>query len=106
MLGDHINIHLKRGVKIITCDPASGTIEAETRNGEVVSVNAYAFNPTFRWPIEGEKWIIREENGSWFLDSIYEPMELNAPNYPDFDCDATYVSGDIVKFEGKLFRHT
>jgi hypothetical protein len=72
MLGDHINIHLKQGVKIITCDPPSGVIEAETRNGEVISVNAYHQTPVFRWPVPGEKWMVTEENGSWFLDGIYE----------------------------------
>ncbi len=71
-LGDHINIHLKQGVQIITCDPPTGVIEAETRNGEVISINAYHQTPTFRWPVPGEKWMVTEENGSWFLDGIYE----------------------------------
>lgn len=72
MLGDHVNIQLKQGVKIITCDPATGTIEAETRNGEVISVNAYYYSSAFRWPVPGESWMVREENASWFLDGIYE----------------------------------
>lgn len=72
MLGDHINIHLKQGVKIITCDPPTGTIEAETRNGEVISINSYHQTPVWRWPVPGEKWMVTEENGSWFLDGIYE----------------------------------
>lgn len=75
MLGDHVNIHLKRGVKIITCDPDTQTIEAETRNGEVISVNAYHFGSVFRWPEAGESWMVREENGSWYLDGIYEEMQ-------------------------------
>lgn len=72
MLGDHINIQQKRGVKIITCDPSTRTIEAETRNGEVISVNAYYYEPSFRWPEPGERCVVREENGSWFLEGIYE----------------------------------
>lgn len=105
-LGDHINLHLKQGVKIITCDPATSTIEAETRNGEVISVNVYHFTPTFRWPVPGEKWTVVEENGSWFLDGIYEQQALATTTYPNFDCDATYVKGDIVKFHSKLWKHT
>lgn len=65
-------MNLKRGVRILTCDPISRLIEAETRNGEVISVNAYNYTPIFRWPIPGEKWMVREENGSWWLDGIYE----------------------------------
>jgi hypothetical protein len=71
-LGDHVNLQLKRGVKIITCDPAKRLIEAETRNGEVITINAYYYTPLFRWPVSGEKWVVNEENGSWFLESIYE----------------------------------
>ncbi len=76
MLSEHINVQLKQGVKIITCDPPSGTIEAETRHGEVISINAYHFSPTFRWPVPGESWMVREENGSWYLDGIYEQQIL------------------------------
>lgn len=75
MLGDHVNIQLKRGVKIVTCDPATRTIEAETRNGEVISVNAYYYPIAYRWPVPGEKWVVCEENGSWFLEGIYEEQE-------------------------------
>lgn len=75
MLGAHINLQLKRGVQIITCDPPSRTIEAETRNGEVISINAYHQDATFRWPVPGEKWVVREENGSWYLDGIFETQE-------------------------------
>jgi hypothetical protein len=74
-LGDHVNIQLKRGVKIITCDPSQRLIEAETRNGEVISINAYYYTPIFRWPMSGESWTVREENGSWFLEGIYEAQE-------------------------------
>jgi hypothetical protein len=75
MLADHVNMRLKRGVKIITCDPSKRLIEAETRNGEVISINAYYYTSMFRWPMTGEKWVVCEENGSWFLEGIYEPQE-------------------------------
>lgn len=72
MLSDHVNLQLKRGVKIIVSDPTKRVIEAETRNGEVISINAYHQTPSFRWPVPGEKWMVTEENGSWYLDGIYE----------------------------------
>ncbi len=74
-LGNHINLQLKRGVKIITCDPSQRLIEAETRNGEVISVSVYHCAPIHRWPVPGERWMVEEENGSWFLGGIYEEQE-------------------------------
>ena len=74
-LGNHVNLQLKRGVKIITCDPTTRTIEAETRNGEVIAINAYHLPHVFRWPMSGERWVANEENGSWFLEGIYEEQE-------------------------------
>ena len=104
MLTDQMNIQLKQGVKIITCEPATGIIEAETRNGEVISINAYHRTPTFRWPIPGEKWMVTEENGSWFLDGIYEqqtPYEGKAVKPGDTVVSAG--SGTIWKnVEGQL----
>jgi hypothetical protein len=71
-LSDHMNQQVKRGCRIITCDPANRIIEAQTQRGEVIQINAYSASPTFRWPKVGEKWIVREENGSWFLEGIWE----------------------------------
>lgn len=108
-LGDHININLKQGVKIITCEPATGTIEAETRNGEVIPINAYHQTPTFRWPVPGERWMVTEENGSWFLAGIYEqqiPYEPKAGEPVAVQPGDTVISagsGTIWKnTEGKL----
>lgn len=100
-LADHININLKQGVKIITCDPPQRLIEAETRNGEVISINAYYYSPTFRWPVPGEKWMVTEENGSWFLTGIYEQQV--AP-YEEWSPTGKYTSGAIVKYEGKYWK--
>jgi len=76
MLRDHINQGvIKRGCRILTCDPATRTIEAKIQRGEVVPVNAYSFTPLFRWPMVGEVWLLREEKGSFFLDSIWEEQE-------------------------------
>lgn len=104
MLGSHINLSLKRGVKIITCDPTTRTIEAETRNGEVISINAYYHTPVFRWPIAGEKWVVREENGSWFLEGIYESQNFQEEIEPrPGDIILNVGSGRIlINEEGRL----
>lgn len=105
MLSDHMNMHLKRGVKILTCDPQTRTIEAETRNGEVISVNAYSYTPTFRWPIPGEKWVVKEENGSWYLDGIYEPQGVAGSEIQAEPGDAVISSSSgrlLLNQEGQL----
>jgi hypothetical protein len=105
MLSDHVNINLKRGVKILTCDPSKRLIEAETRNGEVITVNAYAYTPMFRWPIPGEKWMVKEENGSWYLDGIYEPQGTEGSEVQAEPGDAVISSSSgrlLLNQEGKL----
>jgi hypothetical protein len=129
-LGDHVNLQLKRGVKIITCDPQKRLIEAETRNGEVISVNSYHYSPMFRWPVSGEKWMVGEENGSWYLEGIYETQEPKEELTPAeraakekaskekaereeairkakaFECGIHYLEGTVVKFNGTTYRKT
>src|SRR5271166_866189 len=95
MLSDHLNAQTKRGVRIITSDPAKQIIEGQTQRGEIIPINAFAFNPCFRWPAVGENWLVREENGSWYLESIWE--QQTAP-YPDYIPGAHYEPGAIVKF--------
>lgn len=104
-LSDHVNLQLKRGVKIITCDPQKRLIEAETRNGEVITVNAYHYTPMFRWPIPGEKWIVKEENGSWYLEGIYEPQGEVGNELQAEPGDAVLSSSSgrlLMNQEGKL----
>lgn len=105
MLGDHVNLQLKRGVKIITCDPQKRLIEAETRNGEVITVNAYNYTPSFRWPKSGEKWMVGEENGSWYLEGIYETQgtEGSTTQAEPGDVVLSASSGRVLlNEEGKL----
>lgn len=71
-INDHINAQTKRGCKIIVCDPAKKQIEGQTQAGEVISINAYVYSPFFRWPKVGEQVMVREENGSWYLEGIWE----------------------------------
>ena len=101
MLTDHMNMQLKQGVKILTCEPITNTIEAETRNGEVISINAYHYSPTFRWPQPGERWMVTEENGSWYLTGVYEQKD---PAIEDWSPDGEYLPGAMVKYKGKYYH--
>lgn len=75
---DHMNTQVKKGAKIIAVDPSQQLIHASLQGGQTVPVSAYSFAPVFRWPKVGESWILREENGSWFLDSIREEQEASS----------------------------
>ncbi len=66
----------KKGAKILTVEPATQTIHASLGAGQVVPVNMYTYTPVVRWPKVGETWWLREENGSWFLDSIMESQGI------------------------------
>jgi hypothetical protein len=83
MFEDHQQKQIKHGVRIITSNPAQQEIEGQTQRGEVIPISAYTLNPIFRWPRVGEKWIVREENGSWFLESIWEPANGIVPGPGD-----------------------
>jgi hypothetical protein len=90
----------KKGAKILTVEPATQTIHASLGAGQVVPVNMYTYTPVVRWPKVGETWWLREENGSWFLDSV---QEQQAETFPDYAPDGAYAEGAVVKFEGKHF---
>src|SRR6266550_4725858 len=81
--GDHIHTQTKRGCIIVTSDPSTQTIEGKIQRGEVVSISAYYTNPFFRWPAVGEHWVIREENGSWFLEGLWQTEEGEEPQPGD-----------------------
>jgi hypothetical protein len=62
----------KYGCKIITVEPSQRRVEAVIKSGTVVQVAVYTVEPFFRWPVVGENWMIRRENGTWILDSLWQ----------------------------------
>lgn len=67
----------KYGSKIVTCDPTTRRIEAVIKSGAVVQVAVYSVPTFFRWPVVGENWMIRQENGTYILDSLWQEPELD-----------------------------
>jgi len=99
MITDHVQVRHKRGCRIVTCDPATKTIEGKIQRGEIVPINAYSYTGNFRWPKVGENWVIEEKNGSWFLDSIWEEQEPDEEvgNIEPGDTVISASSGRILK---------
>lgn len=59
---------------ISTVDPTTGTIGFVTKGDAqeryaIVLTTAVAS----RWPIEGETWLVRQENGTWYIDQPLPP---------------------------------
>lgn len=59
-------------VSIVTCDPVSGKLEVVGKDAAVISVGVAPVPVLFRWPKEGEYWIIERVNGNWQLGSLVE----------------------------------
>lgn len=68
---DHVTTARRYPAHIVAVDPATRTVQAVMRAGSV-RVSAYTGMPLSRWPQVGENWIIKGENGSWYLDSILQ----------------------------------
>jgi|ERR1039458_2632048 microcystin-dependent protein len=58
----------KYGVRIVTVDPTTNKIQATTRTGGAVNVQLVSTPIAWRWPVPGEGWMARQENGAWYLD--------------------------------------
>lgn len=69
-----VSDHLKPGltdrsrVRIMTVDTANRRVEAGLKDGSMIQVAVWDVPNAFRWPIEGEIWIVRRDNGIWVLD--------------------------------------
>lgn len=69
-----VSSHLKPGlgprhmVKILTVQPSKRKIEAALKDGGLIHVATFDTGPVFVWPVEGEYWTVRQENGMWMLD--------------------------------------
>lgn len=69
------------GVTILTSDPTTGIIEAKFKGGETRRITVFETAVAFRWPVAGESWVVRQENGTWYLDSpIPSPTQGNPIN--------------------------
>lgn len=69
MLKDHFQAVERRPCQIITVDPTTNIVNASTKAGPI-RVSVFTSTPFSRWPRVGEEWVVKRENGSWYLDSI------------------------------------
>lgn len=53
---------------IITVDPTQRLIEVNMQGSGARYITIVDVPIAFRWPVVGEKWVIRQENSNWYLD--------------------------------------
>lgn len=81
MVGQTTQTTQRYGVKITTVDPTQRLVEGTTK-ASLIRISVIAVPVAFRWPIVGEHWIARQENGTWYLDgpkpSLTAPITFEA----------------------------
>lgn len=77
-VSDHQKTVTKYSGIISNCDPSQGKVTVSTAGG-AVNITVASVSPLFRWPIVGETWMVRKENGNWTLDSIFQNPDSVAP---------------------------
>ena len=91
----------KKGCVIVSVDTATKQITGRLAGAQDVPIHAWTYGAVFRWPKVGEEWILEEQNGNWYLDSIIQGEGQTAKEA--FECGKEYAKGTIVTFEGKEY---
>lgn len=69
----------KQWARIVTVDTRTRRIEAQLKDFGIVQIALWEIPGGFRWPIEGEEWLIVRENGIWFLRAPSQGDEVSLP---------------------------
>lgn len=96
-VSDHYNRYEKLAVRIITVDTSALRVEGVGKDAAVIQISVSHRPPGFRWPIEGELWIIEREASDWALVSKIEGVE------PPFLRDGE--PGDFMGPDGYIPQH-
>lgn len=84
----------KVAARILTVDPATRRIEGTLVDGAMVQIKAQEISTVFRWPLEGEVWTIRQDDGFWILDSRIENPEDGYGDVATMKAGETKITGD------------
>lgn len=91
----------KAACRIITVDPATRRIEGALRDGAMVQIKAVEVSTVFRWPLEGEIWLIRQDDGYWVLDSRMENPQDGLGDVTELNPGDTKITGN-TRIAGNL----
>lgn len=96
-VSDHYNRYEKLAVRIITVDTSALRVEGVGKDAAVIQISVGHRPPGFRWPIEGELWIIEREASDWALVSKIED--------PDSLALSDGEPGDLMGPDGYIPQH-
>lgn len=102
-ISDFYNTSEKQWVKIMTVDPGTRRIEGALKDRSPVQVSLYEIPSGFRWPQEGEWWLIYRENREWFLRAPLQRADATV-RVEDLDPGDTLIgeAGAKVVLQGDL----
>lgn len=101
---DHVSRTPRQLVKILTVDPANRRIEGMGKDMAIRQIAIPTTGVLFRWPVEGEIWSIRYDNGVPVLDSIAQTVDAESLTIETLDPgDALIASKVVVDSEGRQF---
>ena len=84
-------------MNITSVDPTQNLIEGTLKGADSRRVMIIDVPIAARWPMVGESWIVRQENGNWYLQGIYDPLSMQ--NIPPGDAVIHSPTG-VVHVQG------
>ncbi len=76
MIGQPLQTTHRYAAAIVTVDPTQSIVDGILKSGSAIRISVYTTGAAFRWPVVGESWIVRQENGSWYLESLLPPASF------------------------------
>jgi microcystin-dependent protein len=86
---------MKQVARIMTVDPATRKIEAALKDGAMIHVKVWEVPTVFRWPLEGEIWTVRKDNGYWALDARYQNPHDDLSRVEAYEPGDTVIDGTV-----------
>lgn len=77
-ISDHYHRSEKLAVRIITVDTTALRVEGVGKDAAVIQISVGHRPAGFRWPIEGELWIVERETTDWTLVAKIESPDVPA----------------------------
>lgn len=85
--------------RILTVDPSTRRVEIGLRDGSTLQVAVIDTGPFFRWPLEGETWMIKRRSYTWYLDTMTENRntEPDVTGIEDLEAGHSKVYSEVIK---------
>jgi hypothetical protein len=86
----------KQTVRIMTVDPTQRRVEATLKDGAMIQIRVFEIPSVFRWPREGELWVVRKDSGFWTLLGRVEHEQDGLGVVEELAAGTTKVTGELI----------